>query len=305
MAARRSAPTGWWNTSPPRAPNGSPCTAPAATSWTTGACRTPSEPGEAGDHWWPVPATAGDSSQPLLSWLEPTTPPSWQLVVSDPLTGDEALRVDLGEVGELPVHADFDGRFWVGTFADAEDPATGEWQPARIVAVDTIVRHPSADRRWLPSRSDRNDRPPRRPGSGDPIDDHAIDHHAPPTTTAAPTAPGQCDEYVFTDFAYPIRKCEQGFDVLLAQRMLAQRGYDIEADGFFGPATEQAVRQFQQAAGLEVDGLVGADTWAALYTDQPGAVDGDGNGVIDPWEVPADCIFEGEEVVCAGESADE
>jgi peptidoglycan hydrolase-like protein with peptidoglycan-binding domain len=41
--------------------------------------------------------------------------------------------------------------------------------------------------------------------------------------------------------------------------MLAERGYDIEADGFFGPATEQAVRQFQQSAGLDVDGLVGPD----------------------------------------------
>ncbi len=110
---------------------------------------------------------------------------------------------------------------------------------------------------------------------------------------------------MFTDFEYPIGKCEQGFDVLLTQRMLAQRGYDLEPDGYFGPATEQAVRQFQQAVGLEVDGLVGPNTWAALYTDQPGAVDGDGSGVIDPWEVPADCTFEGEEVVCAGESTDE
>ena len=52
------------------------------------------EPGEAGDHWWPVPATAGEGGQPLLSWLEQTTSLGWQLVVIDPLTGagDPARR---------------------------------------------------------------------------------------------------------------------------------------------------------------------------------------------------------------------
>ena len=95
------------------------------------------------DRWWPVPATAVDGSQPVLSWVEPMTPTSWQLVVIDPLTGAETMRVDLGEIGEVPVHADFDGRFWVGTFADTEDAETGEWQPARIVAVDTSSAAPT------------------------------------------------------------------------------------------------------------------------------------------------------------------
>lgn len=36
------------------------------------------------------------------------------------------------------------------------------------------------------------------------------------------------------------------------------------SDGIFGPLTEEAVKEFQQAKGLPADGIVGARTWAAL-----------------------------------------
>ena len=38
----------------------------------------------------------------------------------------------------------------------------------------------------------------------------------------------------------------------------------VAVDGAFGPVTEQAVRDFQGGAGLQVDGIVGPLTWAAL-----------------------------------------
>lgn len=39
----------------------------------------------------------------------------------------------------------------------------------------------------------------------------------------------------------------------------------VRVDGTFGPDTEQAVRAFQSYAGLPVDGIVGEQTWDALF----------------------------------------
>lgn len=47
-------------------------------------------------------------------------------------------------------------------------------------------------------------------------------------------------------------------------RILQQR-LGIASDGEFGKDTEAAVRKFQASRGLEVDGIVGDKTWAALF----------------------------------------
>ncbi|HEY0640730.1 MAG TPA: peptidoglycan-binding protein [Pseudonocardiaceae bacterium] len=55
-----------------------------------------------------------------------------------------------------------------------------------------------------------------------------------------------------------------GSNVTSAQYLLRQHGHNIAADGQFGPATDSAVRAFQQSRGLTVDGIIGPNTWGAL-----------------------------------------
>lgn len=43
-----------------------------------------------------------------------------------------------------------------------------------------------------------------------------------------------------------------------------QEKLNLKADGIFGPITEEAVKDFQRSNGLEVDGIVGADTLSKL-----------------------------------------
>ena len=53
--------------------------------------------------------------------------------------------------------------------------------------------------------------------------------------------------------------------VLIAQDDLNTLGYNTGGlDGIFGTKTYNAVRNYQRAAGLSVDGIVGCNTWRAL-----------------------------------------
>jgi peptidoglycan hydrolase-like protein with peptidoglycan-binding domain len=117
----------------------------------------------------------------------------------------------------------------------------------------------------------------------------------PPTTTTPTTTPSTpttsptvCPEYTPNPNRYPVRLCQEGTVVRNVQVYLTRHGYDIEIDGYFGPATERAVRDFQAAAAIEVDGLVGPDTWTRLIGDDFLGSDADGSGTVDPWEVVFD-----------------
>lgn len=61
-----------------------------------------------------------------------------------------------------------------------------------------------------------------------------------------------------------VRRGNSGEYVELLQKSLIAAGYALEADGKFGSATEQAVKDFQQKHKLTVDGICGRNTWAAL-----------------------------------------
>ena len=49
------------------------------------------------------------------------------------------------------------------------------------------------------------------------------------------------------------------------QQRMRDRGWSITPDGFFGPATEKIVRDFQAEKGLTVDHIIGPATWAAAW----------------------------------------
>jgi peptidoglycan hydrolase-like protein with peptidoglycan-binding domain/LAS superfamily LD-carboxypeptidase LdcB len=61
-----------------------------------------------------------------------------------------------------------------------------------------------------------------------------------------------------------LRRGSKGDGVSSLQRALAGLDYDLGVDGDFGSNTERAVRAFQSRSGLEVDGIVGAATKAAI-----------------------------------------
>jgi len=61
----------------------------------------------------------------------------------------------------------------------------------------------------------------------------------------------------------------QGVDFTSIQQSISNSGIKINVDGAYGSKTQQAIKDFQKAQGLEVDGIIGPNTRAALkkYND--------------------------------------
>lgn len=60
-----------------------------------------------------------------------------------------------------------------------------------------------------------------------------------------------------------LKRGSKGEEVKTLQTILG----NLDVDGIFGKKTDAAVRAFQAANDLQVDGIVGTMTWAALYGD--------------------------------------
>ena len=56
----------------------------------------------------------------------------------------------------------------------------------------------------------------------------------------------------------------QGDSVTELQKLLNKNGYTLDEDGIFGYNTQAAVKDYQQKNNLDVDGIVGTNTWGSL-----------------------------------------
>lgn len=78
------------------------------------------------------------------------------------------------------------------------------------------------------------------------------------------------------DIEYPLLKFgARGDLVVWAQERLLTAGAELEVNGIFERATRRAVRAFQEAHGLPVDGQLGTGTWAQLIDYTPFKVEWD------------------------------
>ena len=66
-----------------------------------------------------------------------------------------------------------------------------------------------------------------------------------------------------------LKRGSKGDLVVWAQEHLRSAGEQVPVTGIFGQVTRAAVRDFQQQAGLTVDGAIGTATWEALLRYEP------------------------------------
>ena len=77
-------------------------------------------------------------------------------------------------------------------------------------------------------------------------------------------ADGVAGPATFSALVSTVRQGSTGPAVQALQVQLVKHGSSLSTDGDFGPATDSAVRSFQSAHGLGVDGIVGPATWQEL-----------------------------------------
>ena len=85
---------------------------------------------------------------------------------------------------------------------------------------------------------------------------------APPPQPVAPPPPPAHPPWPGVDLS----RGSNGPNVVVLQQRLAERGWSVGIDGEFGRQTDTIIRAFQAEKGLASDGVVGPQTWDALWT---------------------------------------
>ena len=210
---------------------------------------------------------------------------SWQLAI------ERHPEATAPYAGESPPAPGVGGTsvYWtsIGPPSQLSDPLSPGLQS--VIAVlwpDGTGRWYSIPEGWFPVSSDVGGTLfARRPEGSGVVELARLDTAATgPAPAAIPPLAAQCDDYEFNN-QYPLRRCDSGPAVRIVQQQLQGIDPNLSDDGFFGPLTNRAVRRFQRANGLEVDGLVGRNTWRALTEGEISGTDADGSGVVDPSEI--------------------
>ncbi|NLJ98983.1 MAG: hypothetical protein GX320_06950 [Tissierellia bacterium] len=135
-----------------------------------------------------------------------------------------------------------------GIFGTATYNAVVRFQRAKGLAVDGIVGKATIAKLY-PQTSTPT---PPKPTPTPPAKPEPKPQHKPPANNVP--------------LSGLIRMGDRGSQVTILQKRLNELGYDAgKADGIFGTRTYNAVRAFQRAKGLAVDGIVGKATIAKLY----------------------------------------
>ena len=104
-------------------------------------------------------------------------------------------------------------------------------------------------------------------GYGRPRYDESVEVKEPEVTKPTTTTTGSKEESTVNIELKVLREGSYNDTVKALQRMLYAMGYDLGSnpiDGDFGSKTDAAVRAFQRKHNLDVDGIVGQDTWTKL-----------------------------------------
>ena len=92
------------------------------------------------------------------------------------------------------------------------------------------------------------------------------EQQAPVEKPQEPTAEPQKEEKKVQVTLTQLSKGSKGQEVRTLQILLNAKGAFLDVDGSFGKLTDSAVRNYQKSRGLEVDGIVGKNTWTSLLT---------------------------------------
>lgn len=151
-----------------------------------------------------------------------------------------------------------------GYFGSATLSATKAWQYQKDLPADGVVGAGS----WLKMFPGAEATDTSSPDPGE----NAFEGEAPPY-------PGR-----------PLRTGSRGTHVIFWQRALG-----IPADGHFGSQTARATREWQRANGLDIDGIVGVNSWVKMFpgASVPGVSSSTGSSTSRPSSVVIEVADEG------------